>query len=69
MVQLCSSGDESEEDDGMTPERLHWPLRLGLRPLNACPSSWWTPAYIKEAEVKPVRGCSLVLEHIAGKNR
>ena len=62
-------GDFSVEDDGMTPGKLHWTLRMGLRPPNACPSSWWTPTYIKDTETKPVRGCSLVLEHIAGKNR
>ena len=62
-------GNFSVEDDGMTPGKLHWTLRMGLRPPNACPSSWWTPAYINTTETKPVRGCSLVLEHIAGKNR
>ena len=64
-----TSGTFTLEDDGMTPEKLHWGLRMSLRPPNSAPSTWWTREFIKEPEVKPVRGVSMMVEHIAGKNR
>ena len=64
-----TTGTFTLEDDGMTPEKLHWGLRLSLRPPNSAPSTWWTREFIKELETKPVRGVSMMMEHIAGKNR
>ena len=64
-----TTGTFTLEDDGMTPEKLHWGLRMSLRPPNSAPSTWWTREFIKEPETKPVRGVSMMMEHIAGKNR
>ena len=46
------------EDDGQTPERLNWEIRLKLLPPNSDPSTWWTSQYIGDEGLtaRPVRG-------------
>ena len=66
---LWTTGTFELEDDGMTPEKLNWALRLNLRPPNSSPKTWWTREHLPDTSVKVVRGVSLFSGHIAGKSR
>ena len=57
-------GEFSVCDDGESPAKLAWPLRLSLLPPNSCPSRWWKGEYLGEDTMttKPVRGTSFYVQ-------
>ena len=57
-------GEFSVCDDGESPDKLAWPLRLSLLPPNSCPSRWWKGEYLGEDTMttKPVRGTSFYVQ-------
>lgn len=67
--------EEADEADLLVDEMVHvkdncvdvfsWPTRIKLRAPNSDPENWWTPK-VDAKEIHPVRGATLVLDHLSG---
>ena len=66
--QNWTVGDFSIADDGESPAKLAWPLRLKLLPPNSDPSRWWKGEFLGEDTMTttPVRGTSFYVQHLVG---
>ena len=53
-------------DDGQTPERLNWEVRLRLLPPNSDPAKWWRADLVPDEVARPVRGTSFYVQHLCG---